>query len=179
VKEKNNVLMWLLALCILGCQKTPEYVAEEFTCECGNISWLGASYKMLASHQASADSSRLDYRRYHFSGDVRVEGEENTHNLSGWFEVDDIGAGGEFLTDAVNQQFEATLYEYNLNGVADTTRVFVPVSGSLRVNKASGAGASESVTFQMTLNEVLDSTLSTSSVNCSGDFTVTYRPPVQ
>ncbi|MFM7106278.1 MAG: hypothetical protein ACKOW8_12220 [Flavobacteriales bacterium] len=166
-------------LIIWGCQKTPDYVEKPYACECGNVTWSGLSYKLLASHQASADSTRLDYRRYHFSADVRLEGEEKTHSLSGWFEVDDIGSGGQFLTNETTQGFQSQIYEYNLNGVEDTTRVFKPISGTVSISKAASVGATESVSFQLTLNEILDSTLSIISVGCSGDFTVTYRPPTE
>jgi len=177
VKWINKFSIVLVALTIWACKKTPDYVAEPYACNCGDVSWSGGSYKLLASHQASADSTRLDYRRYHFSADVRVDGEEKTHSLSGWIEVDDIGSGGQFVTNETNQQFQSQLFEYNLNGVADTTRIFMPVSGSVSISKASVPGATESVNFQLILNEVLDSTLSTSSVSCSGNFTVGYIPP--
>jgi hypothetical protein len=179
VKRKNKYGFVLAVLLLWGCQKTPDYVEQPYACNCGNLSWAGGSYKMLAAHQASADSTRLDYRRYHFSADVRLEGEEKTHSLSGWFEVDSIGSGGQFLTSESMKQFKSEIYEYNLNGVDDTTRIFLPISGTLSISKASAAGATESVNFQLTLNEVLDSTLSTSSVSCSGDFSVTYQPPVE
>lgn len=133
---------------------------------------------MLGSYQASADTLRPDYRRYHFSSDIRLEGEEKTHSVSGWFEVENIAGGGQFITDEGSQQFICEINEYNLNGVPDTLRRYIPVSGNLNISKAQAPGLTEGVTFQLTLGEVLDSTLSTSTVTCSGDFTVTYTAPV-
>ncbi|MFM7106764.1 MAG: hypothetical protein ACKOW8_14725 [Flavobacteriales bacterium] len=179
MKQNYKYLMALLVLVVWGCQKTPDYVEQPYVCNCGSVTWSGGSYNLLASHQASADSTRLDYRRYHFSADVRLEGEEKSHSLSGWFELDDIGAGGQFVTNETIQEFQSQIYEYNLNGVDDTTRIFKPTSGSVSITKAAGAGATESVSFQLTLNEILDSTLSTNSVGCSGNFTITYRPPAE
>lgn len=179
MKKSTGYFFIVLFLSVLSCKKTPEYVQEPYLCNCGNLSWAGASYPMLGVHQASADTLRPDYRRYHFSSDVRIEGEEKTHSISGWFVVENIAGGGQFITDLGAQQFSCEIDEYNLNGVPDTLKRFIPISGSLNISKAQAPGLSEGVTFQLTLGQIVDSTLSTGSISCSGDFSLIYTAPIK
>ncbi len=168
----------LITVAFVSCKKTPDYVPAPFACQCGNVIWQGEDYELLGTTYILTDSTNAKSRRYYITADVSLEGEVATHGLSAWFEVDDIGNGGEFSIDAQTgiNQFQAWVDELNPNDPTDTLRQYVPVNAVLQVGAAPSAGGTETVSFLLTLNQLEDGEPVPGDINCSGTFTVTVAP---
>jgi hypothetical protein len=166
--------LFLGSIAIVSCKKTPEYVAQPYKCECGNLTWQGEEYPLLGTTYILTDSTNAKSRRYHITADVLPEDEVGPHGLSLWIELDDIGNGGSFTFDG--GAFSAQVDEYNPNDPTDTLRIYEPISGSVQVGAAPITGGSESVSFQLTLNQRIDDQLFPGNSSCSGNFVVGIAP---
>jgi hypothetical protein len=98
--------------------------------------------------------------------------------LSAWIEIPDIGSGGNFSIDAQSgeNEFQAWVDEFNPNDPTDTLRQYVPVNAVVQVGAAPAAGGTESVSFQLTLNQLEDGAPVPGDLNCSGNFSVIINP---
>ena len=166
------IILGLVA--IVSCKKTPEYIAIPYKCECGNLTWQGAEYPVLGTTYILTDSTNAKSRRYHITADVLPESEDGPHGLSLWIELDDIGNGGGFVFGG--GAFSALVDEYNPNDPTDTLRQYIPVSGSVQIGAAPITGGSESVSFQLTLNQLENNVPVAGNSSCSGNFVVGIAP---
>ena len=163
---------------LVSCKKTPDYIATPYECACGSLTWQGAEYPLLGTTYILTDSTNARSRRYHITSDVLPEGEYGPHGLSVWIEIDDIGNGGGFVMTSPNVgDFAALVDEYNPNDPSDTLRRYEPVIGSVQVGAAPVTGGTESVSFQLTLNQLESpGVLLPGDLSLSGSFTVGIAP---
>jgi len=163
---------------LVSCKKTPDYIATPYACACGSLTWQGAEYPLLGTTYILTDSTNARSRRYHITADVLPEGEYGPHGLSLWIEIDDIGNGGGFvLASPEVGDFTARADEYNPNDPTDVLRKYDPISGSVQVGAAPVSGGSESVSFQLTLNQLdEEGELLPGNLSLSGSFTVAIAP---
>jgi hypothetical protein len=166
------------AAILVSCKKTPDYVAVPYDCACGSLSWQGEEYPLLGTTYILTDSTNAKSRRYYITADVTLEGEQEAHGLSAWIEIPDIGSGGNFSIDAQSgeNEFQAWVDEFNPNDPTDTLRQYVPVNAVVQVGAAPAAGGTESVSFQLTLNQLEDGAPVPGDLNCSGNFSVIINP---
>lgn len=159
---------------IASCKKSPDYVPNPYKCNCGSVTWQDIAYELLGVNYILADSLEPESRRYYFTGNVAIEGETQTHTLSAWIEIPDLDGGGQFRINPQtgDEEFTAWVDEFNLNDPIDELRQFVPVNAVVQVTQAPLSGGTETVAFQMTLNEVIDGTVIPGDVNLAGDFSV-------
>jgi hypothetical protein len=179
MRNLNLVCLAVLATFVFAaCRKTPDYVAVPFDCECGVVTWQGVEYPLLGTTYILTDSTNAKSRRYYITADVSLEGEEEAHGLSAWIQVPDIGNGGSFSIDAQSGEsdFEAWVDEFNPNDPTDTLRQYVPVNAVVQISAAPVSGGTETVNFQLTLNQLEDGEPVPGDINCSGSFTVAIRP---
>jgi hypothetical protein len=178
----RNVLVFCClvfsVLLISSCKKTPDYVAVPYDCACGSLSWQGQEYPLLGTTYILSDSTNAKSRRYYITSNVSLEGEVDTHGLSAWIEVPDIGNGGNFAIDAQSGEsdFVAWVDEFNPNDPTDTLRQYIPVNAVLQIGAAPLSGGIETVNFQFTLNQLEAGEPVPGDINCSGNFTVTIMP---
>ncbi len=159
---------------VTSCKKTPDYTAESYKCKCGTLNWQGTNYDLLGSSYILSDSLQPESRRYYITTNVALEGEAQTHGLSAWIEIDNINGGGLFR---INPQLGlnelvAHVDEFNLNDPIDTLRQYIPVNAVVSVGAAPLSGGTETVNFQLTLNQVINGVAIPGNVNCEGSFTV-------
>lgn len=168
----------LCSIAIAACRKTPDYVAVPYDCACGSLSWQGEEYALLGTTYILTDSTNAKSRRYYITADVSLEGESESHGLSAWFEVPDIGGGGNFSINAQSgaSDFQAWVDEFNPNDPTDTLRQYVPVNAVLQIGAAPATGGIETVSFQLTLNQLEEGEPVPGDINCSGNFTVAITP---
>ena len=162
---------------LISCKKTPDYVAAPYDCTCGSLTWQGEEYPLLGTTYILTDSTNARSRRYHITADVLPEGEYGPHGLSAWIEIADIGNGGGFILTGPNVGgFSARIDEYNPNDPTDTLRQYIPVSGSVQVGAAPVTGGTESVSFQLTLNQLDGDLPVPGNISVSGSFSVGIAP---
>jgi len=163
---------------LFSCKKTPDYVAVPYDCACGSLSWQGEEYALLGTTYILTDSTNNRSRRYYITTDVSLEGEANTHGLSAWIEIPNIGNGGNFSIDAQSgeSEFQAWVDEFNPNDPTDTLRQYVPVNAVVQIGAAPVTGGVETVNFQFTLNQLEEGAPLPGDINCSGSFTVNIAP---
>jgi hypothetical protein len=159
---------------ISSCKKSPDYVPVPFACACGTFEWQGANYDLLGANYILSDSLEPESRRYYITANVALEGEVQTHELSAWIQIDSLDGGGQFRINPQtgDNEFTAWVDEFNLNDPLDTLRQYVPVNAVVAVTEAPLSGGTESVSFQMTLNEVIDGAVVPGDVNCTGTFSL-------
>ena len=180
-----TISLCAILVAIVSCKKTPDYVAEPYKCECGNLTWQGAEYPLLGTTYILTDSTNAKSRRYHITADVLPEDEAGPHGLSLWIELDDIANGGEFVYGG--GAFSAQVDEYNPNDPTDVLRTYLPVvSSEVRISAAPISGGSESVNFNFELNQIeiiendtthqVDTIMLPGILYCSGNFVVGISP---
>jgi hypothetical protein len=177
---KKEILAFFLGLAILvvACKKTPDYVAQPYKCGCGTVDWQGVSYDLLSASYILSDSTVSDSRRYYFTSNVSLDGEYDTHGLSGWIEIPELDGGGTFEIDAQTNlsEFQAWVDEFNVNDPTDSLRQYVPVNAVVQVAQAPAAGGTETVSFLLTMNQLENGIPIPGDINCSGSFTVQIVP---
>lgn len=174
--KKIYLYAWAIfgLMLISSCKKSPDYVANPYKCNCGKFTWQDVSYDLLGTNYILSDSAEMESRRYYITGNVALEGETQTHTLSAWIEIPDLDGGGQFRINPQtgDEEFTAWIDEFNLNDPIDSLRQYVPVNAVVQVSQAPLLGGTETVAFQMTLNEVIDGTVIPGDVNLAGDFSV-------
>jgi hypothetical protein len=172
------VIAVLATLFITACRKTPDYVAVPYDCACGIVTWQGEEYALLGTTYILTDSTNAKSRRYYITADVSLEGEDEAHGLSAWIDVPNIGNGGSFSINAQSGEsdFQAWVDEFNPNDPTDTLRQYIPVNAVVQISAAPVSGGTETVNFQLTLNQLEDGEPVPGDINCSGNFTVAIRP---
>lgn len=171
---KRYLFFFIAATLILSCRKTDDYVAQPYKCNCGTLTWQGVQYDLLGVNYILSDSTEAESRRYYLTSDVALEGESQAHGLSAWIEIPDLDGGGQFNIDPIDglNEFSAWVDEFNLNDPIDTLRQYMPVNAVVQVTEAPITGGTETVTFLLTLNEVVNGSPIPGDINCSGTFTV-------
>lgn len=159
---------------ISSCKKSPDYVAKPYACLCGSFVWQGTSYDLLGANYILSDSLEPESRRYYITTKVGLEGEAQTHGLSAWIQIDSLNGGGQFRINPITgeNEFTALVDEFNLNDPIDTLRQYIPVNAVVVVSQAPTSGGTETVTFQITLNQIIDGVLIPGNVDCSGTFSL-------
>jgi hypothetical protein len=173
-KHRFTLFVIVLSAAIASCRKTPDYLPVPYACGCGGVTWQGAGLALLDANYILVDSTVEDSRRYYITADVIVEGEFGTHGLNTTIEIPDIDGGGTFYIDAEDNEFEfaALIEEFNVNDPLDSLRQFVPIEGLVQVISAPITGGTETISFQMVLNELEDGEPVGNDINYSGSFTV-------
>ena len=173
-KPEITFLAILLITALASCRKTPDYVPVPYACGCGGVTWQCLGLALLDAIYLLTDSTEADSRRYYITADVNIEGEFGTHGLNTIIEIPDIDGGGTFYIDEEDNEFEfaALIEEFNVNDPLDSLREFIPIEGLVQVIPAPITGGTETVSFQMVLNEIEDGVPVGNDINYSGSFTV-------
>lgn len=174
MKNLKVYFAFLMASALLwSCKKSPDYTATPFACNCGTIEWQGVQYDILGANYILSDSTESESRRYYFTTDIALDGETETHGLSAWIQVDNLDGGGQFeITPAGVEEFTAWFDEFNENDPISELRQYVPVNAVISVAEAPISGGTETVYFQITLNQLVNGNPIAGDVNCSGSFSL-------
>ncbi|MFN0032575.1 MAG: lipoprotein [Flavobacteriales bacterium] len=175
MKRAFTFLSFAVAVAMLaGCRKTPDYLPVPYACLCGNVTWQGMAINLLDANYILTDSTVAESRRYYITADVIVQGEFDTHGLNTIIEIPDLDGGGTFYLDEEDGEFEfaALIEEFNVNDPLDTLRQFAPKEGLVQVIAAPISGGTETVNFQMVLNELENGVAVGADIIYSGSFSV-------
>lgn len=171
---KSISAVFVLAIIIAGCKKTPDYVSLPYVCGCGGLTWQGVGYELLDANVVRTDDTEPFSRRYYITAKVKLEGETQPHGLGAWIEIPTVEDGDYYY---INQQqnlsqYIARVHEFNLNDPTDTLRTFIPLEGTVLINEAGLTGGNESGSFQMILKQLENNVPVGFPLEFSGSFTV-------
>lgn len=171
-------LFAVVALLFSACKETPDYEPNPYKCECGSLKWMDVDYDLLDAEHIRTDDYIPYSRRYYITANVALEGEEQTHSVNTWIEINDVLAhsNGMYYIDAVTDtvQFISKIDEFNLNDPFFSLRQYGVRQGVVQVKPAPLLGGKESVSFQFILGEYNSAGMLTGpDITYSGSFDVT------
>lgn len=168
---KKALFFGALIVALWGCKKSEDFVNPVYMCECGELTWGGETYPLLlAEYVTLADSLPLS-RRYYLTTDVRLEGEDESHNLNFTLELDSVNHPVFFVP---NDTVPNLLEEVNFNDDILPYRTFTTVNGVVEVNGAP-LGGTETVSMEMLLKEVVNGDTVGFEIPFTGSFSVTIE----
>lgn len=176
----------VLLVIIFSCNKTEEYVAVPYDCDCGRITWSGLEHSIVGVGGAFMpyDSIALpnqNSRKFDITTDVSEDGELEVHHITSIFEFPEISnvfyhiyadtaIVDTTIIDTTLMQPNITIQEVNFNENVTTYINYKAVDGSLNIN-VSEDGLSDVVNFNLNIKEVVGNTTIGSFIPYSGTFT--------
>ncbi|NQX92597.1 MAG: hypothetical protein HRT74_10825 [Flavobacteriales bacterium] len=166
--KKVGFLITALTLIIFAsCKKSEEFVNPEYMCECGNITWQGEQFPLLAAEYTRVNDSLPLSRRYYLTADVASETETETHSVNIYFDLDSIDQPEFFINlDTVDVYIE----EIDLNSDLPF-KTFTATDGIVNVNGAV-LGGRETASMDLILRQTVGGAPAGLEFSFKGNFAV-------
>ncbi len=161
-------ITWSLAT---GCYKSPEFINPVYDCACGSIGFNDSDYNLKMAEAVVPDSLEPLSRSYHIVADLRTADEIDAHlpahDLTFRFSFDVLDDEVYYVQQ---EEIEHLVQIINQGDDIFGVRDFKATDGSIVIDRALSGGP-ETVEFNLTLREWVDSTLVGLPVGFTGSFT--------
>lgn len=160
-----------LIVALVGCYKAPEFVNPVYNCDCGTVTFGDSLYNLKMAEAVVPDSLEPLSRSYHLVADLRTADEVDAH-----VPAHDLTFHFSFpvLDDVVYyvQQEEVQHLVQIINQGDDLfpIRNYKATDGSIVINPAYNGGE-ETVEFNLSIRESVDSILVGLPIAFTGTFT--------
>ena len=166
-----SLIVVALVGALAGCYKAPEFINPVYSCECGSVTFGDSLYNLKMAEAVVPDSLVPLSRSYHIVADLRTPDEVDAH-----VPAHDLTFHFSFpvLDDVVYyvQQEDVQHLVQVINHGDDLfpIRDYKAIDGSIVINPAYNGGE-ETVEFNLTVRESVDSILVGLPIAFTGTFT--------
>ena len=164
-----SLLIVALVGILAGCYKAPEFINPVYSCECGSVTFGDNLYNLKMAEAVVPDSLEPLSRSYHIVADLRTPDEVDAHvpahDLTFHFSFPVL----ETVTYLQQEDVEHLVQVIN-HGDAISIRNYKATDGSIAINPAYNGGE-ETVEFNLSLRESVDSILVGVPIAFTGTFT--------
>lgn len=171
----NRTLIGLLTVALLGalsgCYKAPEFVNPVYNCDCGTVTFGDSLYNLKMAEAVVPDSLEPLSRSYHIVADLRTPDEVDAH-----VPAHDLTFHFSFpvLDDVVyyvqQEDIQHLVQVINHGDDIFPIRNYKATDGSIVITPAY-SGGDETVEFNLSIRESVDSILVGVPIAFSGSFT--------
>lgn len=160
-----------LIVALAGCYKAPEFVNPVYNCDCGTVTFGDSLYNLKMAEAVVPDSLVPLSRSYHLVADLRTADEVDAHvpahDLTFHFSfpvLDDV------VYYVLQEEVQHLVQIINQGDDLFPIRNYKATDGSIVINPAYNGGE-ETVEFNLSIRESVDSILVGLPIEFTGTFT--------
>lgn len=165
-----SLLIAALVGALAGCYKAPEFINPVYSCECGSVTFGDSLYNLKMAEAVVPDSLEPLSRSYHIVADLRTPDEVDAHvpahDLTFHFSFPILDA---VMYDVQQEDIQHLVQVINHGDDLFPVRNFKATAGTININAASNGGE-ETVNFNLTVRESVDSILVGLPIAFTGTF---------
>ena len=165
-----SLLIVALVGALAGCYKAPEFINPVYSCECGSVTFGDSLYNLKMAEVVVPDSLEPLSRSYHIVADLRTPDEVDAHvpahDLTFHFSFPILDA---VMYDVQQEDIQHLVQVINHGDDLFPVRNFKATAGTININAASNGGE-ETVNFNLTVRESVDSILVGLPIAFTGTF---------
>ena len=166
-----SLLIVALVGALAGCYKAPEFINPVYSCECGSVTFGDSLYNLKMAEAVVPDSLEPLSRSYHIVADLRtpeeVEAHVPAHDLAFHFSFPVLDA---VMYDVQQEDIQHIVQVINHGDDLHPIRDYKTTAGTFNINAASNGGE-ETVEFNLSIRESVDSILVGPPIAFTGTFT--------
>ena len=171
----NRIQFSLLIVALVGtlasCYKAPDFINPVYSCECGSVTLGDRLYNLKMAEAVVPDSLEPLSRSYHIVADLRtpeeVDAHVPAHDLTFHFSFPVLDAE---MYDVQQDDIQHLVQVINHGEDLSPIQNFKATAGTIHINAASNGGE-ETVEFNLSIRESVDSILVQSPIAFTGTFT--------
>ncbi|MGB2135167.1 MAG: hypothetical protein ACPHYG_04175 [Flavobacteriales bacterium] len=165
-----SLLIVALVGALAGCYKAPEFINPVYSCECGSVTFGDSLYNLKMAEAVVPDSLEPLSRSYHIVADLRtpeeVDAHVPAHDLTFHFSFPVLDA---VMYDVQQEDIQHIVQVINHGDDLHPIRDYKATAGTININAASNGGE-ETVNFNLTVRESVDSILVGLPIAFTGTF---------
>ena len=165
-----SLLIVALVGVLAGCYKAPEFINPVYSCECGSVTFGDSLYNLKMAEAVVPDSLEPLSRSYHIVADLRtpeeVDAHVPAHDLTFHFSFPVLDA---VMYDVQQEDIQHIVQVINHGDDLHPIRDYKATAGTININAASNGGE-ETVNFNLTVRESVDSILVGLPIAFTGTF---------
>ena len=171
----NRIHFSLLIVVLIGalasCYKAPEFINPVYSCECGSVTFRDSLYNLKMAEAVVPDSLEPLSRSYHIVADLRtpeeVDAHVPAHDLTFHFSFPVLDA---LMYDIQQEDIQYLVQVIKHVDNLPTIQDYIATAGTIEIDAASNGGE-ETVEFNLSIRESVDSILVGEPVAFTGIFT--------